>query len=84
MTDDLRREMLRELLAFNIIPVARPGDVTAYDVVKAAKEEDRVVSRCQAYRWLNNMVLTAGWETELVMMNGYRTRVWRKPEPSKE
>lgn len=79
MTDALRKEMLQEVLAFNIIPVARPGDITAYAVVDAAKEEGRTVSRCQAYRWLDKMVVTAGWETELVMKNGHRTRIWRKP-----
>ena len=84
MSEELRKQMLREVLAFNIIPIARPGDISAYDVVRAAKEEGRPLSRCQAYRWLDKMVVTAGWEKELVMINGHRTMVWRKPESSKD
>ena len=83
MREELRKQMLREVYEYHATPVARPGDLTARDVVRAAKEEGRSLSRCQACRWLNNMVRAAGWETELVLMNGHRTRVWRKPE-SKE
>lgn len=80
ISDGVRREMLRELLAFNALPMARPSDVTAKDIMRMAREEGRSVKRCQAYRWLNNMVATAGWETELVSISGRKTRVWRKPE----
>jgi len=79
ISDDMRQAMLREAVRYNAKPMPRPGDVTAQDLMKAAKEEGRNISRCQAYRWLDNMVATAGWETELVFPGGRKTRVWRKP-----
>lgn len=79
ISDDMRREMLREVLDLNTAAVLRPGDLTATDVMEAVKAEGGGLSRSQAYRWLDKMVETHGWEIGFVLKNGRRTKIWRKP-----
>ena len=83
VSDDLRKEMLQEVFDFNATPFARPGDLTAYDIVQDAKARGRSLTRSQAAKWLRAKGEKEGWETELALVNGRKTRVWRKPE-SKE
>ena len=80
LSEELRQQMLREVFEYNAKPLARPGDLTVVAVVEDAKARGRIVGRSQALGWLNRMVATAGWETELVFIAGRKTRVWRKPE----
>ena len=83
VSDEARQEMLREVFEYNATPLARPGDVTAVDVVENAKTRGRSLTRSQAAKWLRALGEKEGWETELALVNGRRTRVWRRPE-SKE
>ena len=83
VSDDLRKEMLREVYEYNATPIARSGDITALDVVEDAKARGRSITRSQAAKWLRAKGEKEGWETELALVNGRKTRVWRRPE-SKE
>lgn len=79
VSEELRQEMLREVYEYNAIPMARPGDLTAADVAEDAKARGRNLTRSQAALWLKAWGEKEGWETELALVNGRRTRVWRKP-----
>lgn len=83
MSEELRQEMLQEVYEYNAIPMAQPGDLTAADVVEDAKARGRSLTRSQAALWLKAMGEAAGWETELALRNGRKTRVWRKPAKDK-
>jgi len=79
ISDELRTEMLREVFEYNYTPLGRPGDVTAKDVVEDALARGRKLTRSQAAIWLRAKGEKEGWETELALVNGRKTRVWRKP-----
>ena len=79
VSDSVRQEMLREVWEYNATSIGQPGDLTVLHVVEDAKARGRSISRSQAAKWLRTMGETAGWETELALVNGRKTRVWRKP-----
>ena len=83
VSDEVRQQMLQEVFEYNYTPLGRPGDLTAADVVDDAKARGRSLTRSQAAKWLRAKGEKEGWETELALVNGRKTRVWRKPE-SKE
>jgi len=79
VSEELRKQMLQEVYKYNARPLARPGDITAQDVVQDAKARGRTITRSQAAIWLRETGEKEGWETELALVNGRKTRVWRKP-----
>lgn len=79
VSEEFRKRMLQEVFEYNAIPMARPGDVTAYDVMADARARGRSITRTQAAKWLRAWGEREGWETELALVNGRKTRVWRKP-----
>jgi len=84
VSDDVRKQMLQEVFEYNALPLRRPGDVTVKDVLEDALARGRKMTRCTAALWLKKKGEAAGWEKELVLVNGRGTTVWRKPAKEQE